>query len=270
MAQATLPARRAAHSSTMEGLARYGLGARGFVYLLIGWVALQIAFGHHSHQANQRGALAEVAQGTGGQVILWIVAFGLGAYALWRLGTAAVGNTPDGSGAGSRLQSAARGLIYLGLCISTITFVTGSSRTSQKQQQQTWTARLMHHTLGRWLVGIVGVVVVIIGVVLVYQGVTRKFKKELKLAEMSQATRKAVVALGAVGTTARGIVFGVAGALVITAAVTFDPNKSSGLDGAMRTLAGRSYGPALLSALAVGLIAFGVFGFAEARWARTP
>ena len=269
MAQVALPARRAAHSSTMEGLARYGLAARGFVYVLIGWVGLQIALGHHAHQANQRGALAEVAQGTGGKVILWVVAFGLGAYALWRLASAAFGSSADGSGAGDRLKSAARGVIYLGLCISTITFVAGASRTSQKHQQQTLTARVMHHTLGRWLVGIVGVVVVIIGLYLVYEGIARRFKDQLKLGEMSPQTRTLVVAVGAIGTTARGIVFAVAGVLVLAAAITFDPKKSSGLDGAMRTLAERQYGPWLLSALAIGLIAFGAFGFAEARWART-
>ncbi len=269
MAQVVLPARRAAHSSVMEALARYGLGARAIVYVLIGWIGLQIALGHHTHQANQRGALAEVAHGSVGRALLWVIAFGLGAYALWRLGSAALGNSADGSGAGSRLKSAARGLIYLGLCISTIMFATGASRTGQKQKQQTETARFMHHTFGRWLVGAVGVVVVVIGLYLVFEGITRRFEKHLKLGEMSRITRRAVVVVGAVGTAARGIVFAVAGVLVVAAAVTYDPKKSSGLDGAMRTLADRPYGPWLLSTLAIGLIAFGAFGFAEARWART-
>jgi sulfite exporter TauE/SafE len=160
-------------------------------------------------------------------------------------------------------------VIYLGLCISTFTFVTGASRTSQKRQQQTWTARFMHHGFGRWLVGAVGIVIVVIGLYLVFEGITRRFEKQLKLGEMSRTTRRAVVAVGAAGTAARGVVFAVTGVLVVAAAVTYDPKKSSGLDGAMRTLADRPYGPWLLSALAIGLIAFGAFGFAEARWART-
>jgi hypothetical protein len=269
MAQVALSSRRVANSSVRDGLARYGLAARAFVYVLIGWLGLQIARGNHSHQANQRGALAEVAKGGVGRVLLWVIGFGLGAYALWRLSCTVFGNSADGSGAGVRLKSAARGLVYLGVCISTFAFVTGASHRSQKRQQQTWTARVMHHSLGRWLVGAVGVVVVIIGGYLVVEGITRRFMEQLKLTEMSQRTRRVVVALGAVGSTARGIVFAVAGGLLVAAAVTFDAKKSSGLDGAMRTLAGRPAGPWLLSALAIGLIAFGAFGFAEARWERT-
>ncbi len=72
-----------------------------------------------------------------------------------------------------------------------------------------------------------------------------------------------------VGTTARGIVFAVAGALVVQAAVSYKPSKSTGQDGALRTLAHRAYGPWLLGVIAIGLIAFGLYGFAAARWAKT-
>jgi Domain of Unknown Function (DUF1206) len=78
-----------------------------------------------------------------------------------------------------------------------------------------------------------------------------------------------VLRLGMIGTTARGVVFAIAGALVVDAAVTYDAAKSTGLDGALRTLADRPYGPWLLGALALGLIAFGLYGFAAARWAKT-
>ena len=77
-----------------------------------------------------------------------------------------------------------------------------------------------------------------------------------------------MVRLGIVGTTARGIVFAIAGALVLDAAITFNPAKSTGLDGALRTLADRAYGPWLLGALALGLIAFGIYGLAAARWTK--
>jgi hypothetical protein len=89
------------------------------------------------------------------------------------------------------------------------------------------------------------------------------------MGEMSRATRLIVSRLGMFGSAARGAVFAVSGGLVIAAAVSFDPRKSTGLDGAMRTLAGEPYGPWLLGVLAVGLVAFGAFGFAAARWART-
>lgn len=269
MTQVAVSARRVSRSPVMHGMARFGLTARAFVYVVVGWLGLQIALGNHPHQANQRGALAEVARGDLGRVLLWILAFGLGCYALWQLSWAATGTGGNGSGMGARAKAAAGGLVYAGLCVSTFAFIVGASRTSQSHQQVALTARIMRNDAGRWLVGAAGVVAVAIGAYQIWDGLARKFENQLRMEEMSRRTRLIVSRLGMVGTTARGVVFAVAGILVIAAAVTFDPRKSAGLDGAMRTLAGQPYGPWLLGALAVGLIAFGVFGFAAARWART-
>lgn len=269
MTQVAVSARRASRGQPMAGLARFGLAARAFVYVVIGWLAIQIAVGHRAHQANQRGALAEVAQNSAGLVVLWLVGLGLGAYAIWRLSEAVFGTATDRDKPGPRGKSAVRGLIYAALCISTFMFITGASRTSQATQQETLTARVMKHDLGRWLVGLIGVVVVGVGVALFVEGVTRRFEKQLRTSEMSAATRRVVVALGAFGSAARGVVFAVAGVLVVCAAVSYDAAKSTGLDGALRTLADRPFGPLLLGIIAFGLIAFGLYGFATARWART-
>ncbi len=104
---------------------------------------------------------------------------------------------------------------------------------------------------------------------MIVEGVTRRFAHQLNLAQMTETTRSTVLRLGVVGTVARGVVFALAGLLVVDAAVTVDPSKSTGLDGALRTLANRAYGTWLLGLLALGLIAFGLYGFAAARWAKT-
>ncbi|MDT4974466.1 MAG: hypothetical protein QOG98_224, partial [Pseudonocardiales bacterium] len=104
---------------------------------------------------------------------------------------------------------------------------------------------------------------------LVVEGLTHKFEKHLDLNRMSPSTRRVVRLLGTVGTAARGVVFMVAGFFVVRAAYDFDPNKARGLDGALRSLADNSAGPWLLGAAALGLIAFGVYGYAEAVWRRT-
>ncbi len=127
----------------------------------------------------------------------------------------------------------------------------------------------MRHSFGQWLVGLVGIVVLIIGLGMIANGLRRKFEKNLKMHELHGTTRTVVVWAGTIGTTARGIVFAIVGALVIDAAVTFDPKKSQGLDGALRTLAGQPYGPWLLGLVAVGLIVFGLYGFALSRWGKT-
>jgi Domain of Unknown Function (DUF1206) len=269
MSSALTTGRKGARSPAMDALARFGLAARGFVYLVIGWLTLQIALGHHTQQANQSGALADVAQHSFGKVLLWLLGAGFAAYAIWRLSQAAFGTGAEGPKAGPRLKSLARGVVYAGLAVTTFSFIAGTSRSGQRQQQVTLTARLMRHSYGRWAVGLAGVVVVIVALVMVAEGVTRKFERQLEMNELHGLTRTVVLRLGVVGTITRGLVFALAGFLAIDAAVTFDPKKSTGLDGALRTLAHQPFGPWLLGAAALGLIAFGLYGLASVRYAKT-
>jgi hypothetical protein len=269
MSEVASSARRASKSPAMGGLARLGLAARAFVYLVIGWLAIQIARGHDAQQANQRGAVAEVAEHAYGLLLLWVLAIGFGAYSVWRLSEAAFGTAAEGKKTGPRVQSLLRGFTYAVLCASTFSFIAGRSQQGQAQQQETVTAKVLRHSAGRLLVGFVGLLVVAVGVGMIVEGARKKFEKQLRMNELRGTVRTVVVRLGVVGTIARGIVFTITGVLVVDAAVTVDPSKSTGLDGALRTLADRPFGPWLLSILALGLIAFGVYGFAEARWAKT-
>jgi hypothetical protein len=108
----------------------------------------------------------------------------------------------------------------------------------------------------------------VVGLSLVIEGLRRKFVRTLRTGEMSRQTRRVVVGLGVIGTTARGVVFALAGGLVIDAAVRFDPAKARGLDEALRMLRDQPHGGLLLGAAAVGLLVFGVYGLCEARWRR--
>jgi hypothetical protein len=138
----------------------------------------------------------------------------------------------------------------------------------QARQQQDVTAKVMQHPGGRWLIGIVGLIIVLIGLVLISEGIRRKFMKYLLTSQMSPATHHAVTWLGVIGTVARGVVFGLVGVLVIDAAVTHSPAKSGGIDKALLTLRNQPFGPALLLAAALGLVVFGIYGLCEARWRR--
>jgi hypothetical protein len=262
-------AEQASNSRAMAALARFGLTVRGVIYLIIGWLAVQIALGHHSEEANQRGALAEVARQPFGKALLWILGLGFAAYALRRLSEAAFGTAADGKQTGPRLKSLVRGIIYASLAVTTFRFIGGSSGQSQSGQQVSATAKVMKHTGGRWLVGLIGVIVIVVGVAMIIDGIKHKFEKDLRMTELHGTTRTVVVRLGMIGTIARGAVFAVAGLLVLEAAIKYEPDKSSGLDGALRTLAHQAYGPWLLGALALGLVAFGVYGLAAARYAKT-
>jgi hypothetical protein len=266
-ARASGTARRASDSPAARALARAGLVARGVLYILIGWVAILVALGQSSRHADQQGALQLLAGKPYGMVSLWLLGIGFAGYALWRLSEAAFGVAGEGNGAGPRLKSLARAVIYAFFAYLTFKIISGPGG-SQTKRQQDVTATVMHHPGGRWLVGIVGLIIVIAGLVLVAEGIRRKFLKYLRLSQMSPRTRRVVERLGMIGTTARGAVFALAGVLVIDAAVTYKPSKAGGIDKALLTLRGQPFGEFLLILAALGLVIFGIYGLCEARWRR--
>jgi len=250
-----------------HGVARAGLVARGVIYILIGWVALLVALGHGSQQADQQGALQLLAGKPYGAVSLWLLGIGFAAYALWRLSEAAFGVAGEGNGAVPRLKAVGQAVIYAGLAFLTFKVILGTQG-SQSGQQQDMTARVMQHSGGRWLVGIIGLVIVIGGLVLTVDGIRRKFLRYLRTPQMSPRTRRVVGLLGEIGTAARGIVVTLVGVGVFDAAVTHNPASSGGIDKALLTLRNGPAGPALLVLVALGLVVFGIYGLCEARWRR--
>lgn len=265
----TTEVQRVARGKEMKRLARLGLAARAMIYLLIGWLALLLARQKRGSETDQRGALQELARHNGGKLLLWVILIGLVCYALWRFSEAAFGVVGEGKKTGPRLQSFFRGCIYLFLAFSGFAIATNSGTSSQASQQASWTASVMRHPGGRLAVGIVGAAIVIASLVMVYEGLTRKFEKYLAVDQMSIKTHAVVRTLGTVGTIARGVVFALAGYFVIAAAWNHKPHQARGLDYALRKLLHHSYGGVLLTIVAIGLVCFGVYGFAEAKWRRT-
>jgi hypothetical protein len=262
--------RQAASSRWLQWLARGGFVARGITYVLIGVLAVQIGLGSGGKEADRSGALHAIAAQPGGAAVLWLLAVGFAGMALWLLAEAAYGQAgPGGRAAGKRLAALARGIAYAFVCAGVVSFVSGrGGPASSNSQSRDLTARLMSHAGGRWLVLLIGLGVAGAGLAMAVGGVRRTFRKHLRLAQMRLRTRKVVEALGVVGTTARGIVFGVIGVFLVVAAVTFDAAKAQGLDGALRKLATTPLGPWLLVAVALGLVTFGVYSWCEARWRK--
>lgn len=264
-------ARAAADSPWVDRLARLGLAARGLVYVVVGVIAIQIATGDASSQADKQGALHVLATTPAGKIAIVVAIVGFFGYALWRL-TEFVWGHQDDEGLkrwGKRAFSLFRAGVYTWFAISAIQLLAGSAGSSTDRQSKEWTARLMEQPLGRYLVVAVGVGFVGVAVGLVWRGVTTKFDEKLKLGEMSAAMRSVVEKLGLAGNIARGVVFGMVGVFLVVAAVTFEPQKARGLDGSLRTLADSTWGQVLLIAVALGLLAFGLYSFAESRYRRT-
>lgn len=249
----------------MKSLARVGLAARGIIYLLIGWLAWLTAAGDpEDSKKDQTGALQEIAQHSGGRVLLGVLAAGLAGYALWRLSECILGSAGEDDGIGHRLLSGVRAVAYGSLAYTAASLVFGSGGGSG-DKQKTVTARLMESTAGRWAIAAVGVVVIGVGIGFVVKGAMRKFMKHFAL---GGARRRFVVITGCAGNIARGAVFVLTGGVVIHAAWTYDAEQARGLDGALQELAQTSGGPVLLYIAGAGLALFGVYGLAEAAWRR--
>jgi hypothetical protein len=263
---------RAGNSDALEKLARVGLLAYGVVHLLVAWLALQLAWGGGGGSADQSGAMATLAAEPFGKPLLWVLAVGLIALALWQLAELLM-KVPGLRGSGEQKKKAVTGtvktvaktVVYVFLAVTAIRFATGGGTSSSGQQQQT-VAGVFGWPGGRFLVAVAGLVMIGVGVYHVRKGVTKHFMKEIDTAQATAGQRRAIERLGQVGYPAKGVALALVGGLLGWAAITFDPAKASGLDGALRTLLDAPFGKVLLTLVAIGIAAFGVFCFFRARY----
>jgi Domain of Unknown Function (DUF1206) len=262
-------ASKAANSKPLEYLARGGFIGYGIVHLIFAWIALQVAFQGSSQESDQSGALQSLAGNGLGKTLLVLIVIGMIAMAIWQAFEAAIGESGEQTtGAkAERALSGVRAILYLYLAWTAIKVLQGAN-SSMGDNSQSKTSTLMDSSGGRWLVGLIGIVVVGVGVGMAIYGFREKFVKHLNTGEMPQGTRKPIIRLGKAGYMAKGTAYAIAGILVVAAAVTYDADKARGLDAALKTLAANSWGVWLLALIALGIAAFGVYCIAQARYRK--
>jgi hypothetical protein len=261
-------AQRVGRSEPVRKGARAGIAANGVLHLLIAWLALQVAIGGGG-QADQSGALTTIASQPFGRVFLWVLFVGFVCVVIWRLTSAAFGFgyvDDDRKKLVKRLTSAGQGIVYAGLAVATAkAAVSGRSEGGGGSKA---TAGLLGLPGGQIIVAVVGVGVVIGGGVMVWNGWKKKFTEDQDLSGADRHARTLDERSGQIGFIAKGVAFGVLGVLVVSAAVKFDPQEANGLDSALKTLAAQPFGVVLLIAVAIGIAAYGVFCFFDARYHR--
>lgn len=258
-------ARKAHESDWIDWVARAGLVAYGVVYVLIGWLALQLAWGDRSGSPSSSGALRELAQQPFGGVLIWVVSIGMFLLAVWQLLEAAVGHRDeDGKKRlAKRAASVGKAVVYVVIGFSGVKIGIGSG--SSGKGEETFTAKLMDLPAGQVLVVVVGLAVIGFGVYQLYQAWTDGFADKLDAEGRSGKSGTAYIAFGKAGYTARGIAFAIVGGLFCYAGITHEAKKSGGLDQALFEVLDQPFGPVLLTVVGVGLACFGLFTFAQAR-----
>ncbi len=256
----------------VERMARLGYAAKGVVYMVIGFLAVEAAFAHGGKTTNSQGALASIVQQPFGQFLLGIVGVGLAGYALWRFVEAGLDSEDkghDAKGMVTRLGYVVSGIAYAVLSYTAFQLIMGSSQASNgTTATQDWTARLLSVPFGQWLVGLVGLVVIGLGIGQFVKGYKANFNKRLDLERIAPAYRSWAVTSGRVGYAARGVVFTIIGGFFINAAMHANPQQAKGLGSALDLLAEQPYGPLLLGIVAAGLMCYGVFMLVQARYRR--
>ena len=264
MTSAETAGREAEQSQTLDRGARLGLLAYGVVHLIVAWLALRIAFGDSGGEASGTGALHQLAGNTVGLISLWVVTVGLSALVVWQVLEALVGHR-DEEGAkrtAKRLISAGKAVVYGALAVSAVKIALGSRSSGGTD---TMTSKLMSAPGGQALVGLVGIGVAAVGCGLLYRGWTDKFLHKLESEGQSGKGGRVTLWLGRAGYGSKGVALLLVGGLFLWAAVSHDPEKSGGLDQALRRLAQAPFGPVLLTLIALGIACYGLFCFAWAR-----
>jgi uncharacterized protein DUF1206 len=264
-ARAEQAGRRADDSVWMDRAVRVGLVSYGVVHLLIAWLALRLVFGGGGGSASSQGALHELAQSAVGRASLYVVAAGFVALVLWQGLEAVWGHRDEDGGKRvlKRLVSAGKVLLYGTLALSAAKTAVGSS--SGSGGTDGLTARLMRLPGGPLLVGLVGLGVLVVAGFLAYRGLAEEFRSKLDTAGQTGDDGRAYVLCGKVGYVGKAVALAIVGALFLYAAFTHDPQKSGGLDVALRKLLQEPFGGPGLALVAVGFACYGVFCFAWAR-----
>ena len=258
-------ARSSRNSTAVHALARAGYAVNGVVNAVIGFIAIGIALSGGG-SADQSGAFGAIASTPGGLVALWVIAVALAALGIWYLVGSVLTQGKDTKYRAANIAiEIGKGIAYLALAATAFGFAVGGGGGSSKQSSSL-TADLLATPGGVVLIVVIGLAICGIGAYMVRKGITRKFEEDLTMPTGTAA--KGVRAVGIAGYVARGVALFIVGVLFVVAAVTADPDKATGLDGALKTLASLPFGQVILVLVGLGFIAYGVYSVARARLAK--
>jgi hypothetical protein len=260
--------RAAEGSGALNTFARLGFVARGIAYIVIGVIAVMLAFGVARHEPDRAGAIEAIADKPFGYLLLWILVIGFLALAVWRFVQAAQKRLNPTEG--HRVMALLCGIAYAIAFYSTLMFVVhGTKPASDDSAARDYTAQMLSLDGGRVLVAFAGIVLVALGIVMAVRGFSAEFTRHLRMGWMSRGTQDVVVRLGQAGYVARALVVAGIGIAALDAAIAYNAAKAKGVDGVLRSFAQTPFGPWLLVLVALGLIALGILSFFEAKWRRT-
>ncbi len=254
-------------------MARAGLAARGVVYIVLAFLAADIAArGGSPAPTSGEGAVQEVGRQPAGPLLLTVLAAGFACYSAWRLVQAVTGRDKPGKPGNGwvRIGWLAICALYASLCVRAIGFLASSSNGSSsggQSKSRAWAATVMGWPGGRVLLFIGGLAILGGGVALGVWGIAHDYEKQLRLEGRTPLIRTLPRILGAAGDVARGGVAVLVAAYLLRAAVDGRASAVKTADQALLTFTHNGYGVALIAVIAAGLLSFAAYSFFE-TWLR--
>lgn len=254
-----------ARVTRLDWIAKAGFAARGLVYVLFGWIALSA---RSRTDEGQRAVFDTLQDMPLGDVLLSLLAIGLVAYAVFRLACAVLDIEGKGSkakGLAGRIAQAGSGLFYLVLAYAATQFLGGGK--PKGNATGSGTSQEAAKTLLDLNLGDLGLWVVAAGFVFAAGLQVRKALKGSHMKQCRPDTPGFARVLGQIGLVTRGLVFLVIAWSFVRVSQTRDPGQAKAAGAAIASLAGT---PWLYSAVACGLILFGIFSLILARYRIVP
>lgn len=252
----------------LEPMARVGWAARGVVFAVLGALVLSTGAGLKASENDPVGALEEIARHPMGKALVGCVGFGLAVYAAWCVAHGALltwGSRRERKSLVIGIGYVLTGVFYAPLAWAGLELMLGR----HDEPRERHFGALFAQPYGRALVAALGIVILVVALVQLVIGVGATFKKPLDLRRVRRrALRHAIVALGVVGFVARAALFSVVGTFLVRAALDRAPSEAHGPDRALDAIATLPHGHVLLVPIGLGLLAFGLFSFAAAPYAR--
>lgn len=246
---------------------RFGYSARGLTYALLGGLVFTAALTGGQTDDTQ-SALASLRGESFGPLLLWILGAGFAAYAVWRFICAFMDLERRGhdlKGVVARLGQTFSGGVSAGLAVTSVRLAMGAGG-GGGDSARTLASWLLQQPFGKWLVMGAGVVAIGAGGYYGLKAMKETYKEHMRATPTSRKLDPVVKA----GLIAHGIVIAIIGGFLVYAGWTSDPSEAGGMTTAFEAVRAQPYGQVLLAALALGLVAFAVYCFVEARYRVVP
>lgn len=253
-----------------ETLTRAGWLAKGFIFVVIGFLGVNIARqGYSSDDADQSGALSAIAAGPAGGALVSVVGLGLLLFAAWQFWLALTRPADSPLNVAKRIGWTGLGVGYGMLGVTGLEIGVSGNEGGSNDDGVTSPEGVANLAFeipgGRFLVAAIGIGTIVVGAYHVRKGWQTDFLEDIDTEGLSDPKQKILGGLGAIGFTARALMLGIAGVLFIVAAWQFDSQEAAGLDQSLRTLAEVTPGRITIGAASLGLVGAGVYDMVTFR-----